>query len=240
MTSMTATTQVQKASFAGLNLIKPFLKTSIFPLAGIWLGSFALNQMAHEMMEQTRNAGPNFFAIGLMALTEVTVSFLLLLLIPKRLWELRHERPLPSLWAVSSKYSKDLAAELMRVTAGVVVGVVMFVVPGIARAIRWTFVPHIVLLDDQYEAGKRNALTYSAELTKGIGWWLFALWVLFTIIDLGLYNLEIFGESFLPGSWPTWPFAAAVSVISFAFMIYSHLLYFALYVIRLETTGEAK
>lgn len=240
MTPQTATTQVQKASFDGLNLFKPFLKTSLFPLAVIWLGSFALNQMAHEMMDQTANAGPNFLAIGLLALVEVTVSFLLLLLIPKRLWELRHGRPLPSLWGVSSKYSKDLAAELMRVTAGVVVGVVMFVIPGIARAIRWTFVPHIVLLDDQYAAGQRNALEFSAVLTKGVGWWLFALWVLFTIIDLGLYNLEIFGESLVPGRWPTWPFAAVVSVISFAFMVYSHLLYFSLYVIRLEKTGEAQ
>ncbi len=240
MASSTATQQMQRASLEGLQLFKPFLKTSIYTLAGIWIGSFLLNQMAHEMMAETRSAGPNLYAIGVMALTEVTVSFLLLLLIPKRLWELRHRRPLPTLGKVTSQYSKDLAAELMRVTAGVVVGFVMLVVPGFIRAIRWTFVPHIVLLDDTYANGKRDALKYSAELTQGIGWWLGAIWLLFTLVDLALYNIEIFGESLVPGSWPVWPFAAAISLISFAFMVYSHLLYFALYVIRLGNTGEAK
>ena len=68
----------------------------------------------------------------------------------------------------------------------------LFVIPGILKFIRYSFVPLIVCFDNSYAEGKVDALERSSKISKGMMPQLVGLFVLFLILLPMLMTL--FGE----------------------------------------------
>jgi hypothetical protein len=66
--------------------------------------------------------------------------------------------------------------------AGVVLGLIFFILPGIYLAVRWYFVPQAVVVDGRRSTG---ALERSAELVRGQWWRVFGV-VILTILAAGI------------------------------------------------------
>jgi hypothetical protein len=66
--------------------------------------------------------------------------------------------------------------------AGVLLGFIAFVLPGIWLAVRWYFVPQAVVVDGRRGVG---ALERSAELVKGQWWRVFGV-IIFAVIAAGI------------------------------------------------------
>ncbi len=64
-------------------------------------------------------------------------------------------------------------------TAG---GLLLVVVPGIFLAVRLFFVPQVVVLEG---FGGTNALRRAWGLSRGLGWWIFAVWVPAVLLTIG-------------------------------------------------------
>ena len=56
-------------------------------------------------------------------------------------------------------------------------GLFLFVVPGVIKQIRFTFLPYVIFFNRFYHQGKVNALQYSDQLSRGLGWTIFILFI---------------------------------------------------------------
>lgn len=86
-------------------------------------------------------------------------------------------------------YWETVLASLL-LTVIIVLGILLFVVPGIIFACRLAFVPYLVI--DKNEKAT-DAISKSWEMTKGFGWKLFAMGIFSFFIGLGGIILFIVG-----------------------------------------------
>ncbi len=90
-----------------------------------------------------------------------------------------------------------LLIEGVRAISAILFRVPLLLIPGLIEFVRLIFVPHVVLLDHDYEAGRVDALARSRELTRG-RWWL----LIFSAILLVGFNTYI--EILAQGSTDAW------------------------------------
>lgn len=228
------------ATRQALNYLKLSCSVSGGFLLAIFLGSFMLNALAQSMMTGVMDT-TYFIAICIMALTDMLVSFFFLIVLPVRLIELRQGRPIQGIGMLTKAYGGDLAAEMLRVASGMVFGLLMGIIPGILRSLRWVFVPFVVTADQKYAQGDRDALMQSASLAQGLLLGIASLWLIFFFLDMGLYQLDqVWWNLQKADSILAWGGSLLINFISTACAIYSTLLYFAIYEIRFKAQGDQK
>ncbi|MGE0764785.1 MAG: hypothetical protein AB7N80_16040 [Bdellovibrionales bacterium] len=204
------------------------LKINMGWLGALWLASYLIPQVLNQLESLAPSQGPNIPLILILTCLDLLISFLLYLFLPRRVEEMLVNQPASLLKKMAKDSAVDLVSEQLRVASGIIVGLVMFVMPGILRLLKWTFVPFIVTTDPAYAAGNIDALQRSETLTLDILGRLALLLFAFTIGDFALYYLE-------QNPWNSeteaaiWAWQGVVSLISFTLQLYAVLLCFALY-----------
>jgi hypothetical protein len=175
--------------------------------------------------------------LGLFILTQI-VAFLLYLLLPARILEAEEGRRAAPITGLSRKHGKDLVNETLRVAAQVIFGLIMFIIPGLIRGVRYGFVPFIVTSDKTYMEGKRDALEYSSQLIKGITLALAILWLALFGLEYLLSSGAEYSENFSePLYWVLW--RGVFSAVIFAITCYGMGLDFSIYRIRAREVKPA-
>ena len=86
-------------------------------------------------------------------------------------------------WTFTKEISWPWAWEGLKASGIILLGICVFLVPGIIKSVHYTFFSFIVFFDQDYKAGKVSCLKRSKELSKGIGWWIFGLGIVFAVFD---------------------------------------------------------
>lgn len=207
----------------------PFIRSSLTVLLPLWILSELMDQyFALGARLATRGSPEQMMAqVGQLA-TAVTVSFVLILLLPIRIqdWQQRR-KPYRSWMTVAHEHGGPLFIEGLRMTGVVILWALLLILPGIYKQIRLLFVPFVVLLDARYQAGEVDALERSADLTKGIMGWL-------VLLFLGSMAAEI-GFEMLPQFLPVLTHPAArvlTGGLSMLISIYFYIWFFFIYEAR--------
>ena len=164
---------------------KPLIVLFIFSLATKFYFLHVIHLVpAHSYLALQASWGP--------LLTSLTTSFIIILILPFPLYELTYKKVPSSLWVFVKKHSRPLFVESLRVLTYVLLWSFLFILPGVYKQIRWTFVPFIVYFDPNYEKGDVDPLEESAKLSVGLMWVLTPLIVALGLVDLGF---DLIGKS---------------------------------------------
>ena len=99
----------------------------------------------------------------------------------------KHHHPeTPPLFAFLSRAAVPLILEGLRAFAQVLMFLLLLIIPGIFKYVRFYFVPLVVLFDSEYDHGSVDALEKSNALVKGITFPLFLILVLTFGFQLGM------------------------------------------------------
>jgi len=116
-----------------------------------------------------------------------------------------------------------LAAEGLKALAITVVGLILFIVPGLVYQILFTFFPFVIFFDKRYETGELNALNESKRLIKPYFFRTLAYsLILFFIPFLNLSALKHFGLDSMPLLFLAFSF-------SYYFTGFSVMMFYGLY-----------
>ncbi|MEQ1876637.1 MAG: hypothetical protein ABL958_08320, partial [Bdellovibrionia bacterium] len=124
-------------------------------------------------------------------------------------------------WAHARKHVHQVAIEMLRVVAKVIIGLVLFIVPGIIWSVKLTFVPLIAQFDEQYLEGKVDALRHSEALVRGRFWAIFGLSLVFFLLSM----LETYKYVFSLSS----PLFYLLAAINLGLEVYVYTLFFSVY-----------
>lgn len=219
-----------KLAISRLKNMKP---ATFRPLLGAWLGMFVATEgfgfITYSGLADDRQA--NLVNLIFTGLLSQTMTFYVYFLLPRRTLEQEQNitlSPTQRMWRDSGV---DLVAESLRVAAFVLLWAIPFVVPGIFKALRWGFVPYIVMTDANYQKGEVHARNESNRLIRGITWAIALIWLAYVGVEFAVSYAEGFSQG-----WDFKPLAFAwrlgLSVVSFYVLLYSVLLDFGIYQIR--------
>ncbi len=130
-------------------------------------------------------------------------------------------------WTFTKEISWPWAWEGLKASGIILLGICVFLVPGIIKSVHYTFFSFIVFFDQDYKAGKVSCLKRSKELSKGIGWWIFGLGIVLPFLIQSAQ--DVFLTSFLKinSLWILYPVLVLyVYVISLCFTYLCSMLYF--------------
>lgn len=203
------------------------------PLLGAWLGIFVATEgfaffVAGMSTDPRQTLLANLVFAGL--LTQI-MTFYTYLTLPRRTMEQEQSLAPSAVSRIWRESGVDLVAESLRVAALVLLWAIALILPGAFKAIRWGFVPYIVMTDSNYQKGEVHARNESNRLVRGITWAIALIWLAYVGIDFSLTFLEAFAQG-----WSFKPLAFAwrlgLSVVSFYVLLYSVLLEFGIFQIR--------
>ncbi|HEX4922983.1 MAG TPA: hypothetical protein VFV50_02820 [Bdellovibrionales bacterium] len=100
-------------------------------------------------------------------LAGVVASGTYLLLVPLYARDLHEGAAETRFFAHAKRHLNQLTIEMLRVLAKVILGLVLFVIPGLIWSVQLTFVPLIAQFDPEYLSGRRDALKRSKEMVRG-------------------------------------------------------------------------
>ncbi len=204
----------------------PLIKNSLGLLFGIWIVISIFTMYFEEMLKldpQRASAVGITATVGLI-LTSILESFALMNLLPYRLDELERKIAPRPLFPLFQKSVTPLAMESIRVAAHVLLWLIVFIIPGIIKQIRFSFVPFIVLLNPAYAQGEIDALKESENRIKGHTWPLFFVLTLSVAFDALL--------EFLTYSSPwlnQFPFRTLILLVSMGIGIFTTCIVYEFY-----------
>ncbi len=221
--------------------IKAMDRSTYRPFLGAWLGSFLAIE-GYSFIVENGIPDPRTQTILTLlfgAMMTQLMTFYGYILLPRRTLEQETNTapsPIRKIWKESGV---DLVSESLCVAALVLLWAVLGIVPGFFKALRWGFVPYVVMTNLKYRAGELHARTESNRIIRGITWAIALIWLVYFGADIGLTSMEE-----LAAGWGFPPLAFAwrflLSMVSFYLLIYSLLLDFGIYELRLKFLGEAK
>lgn len=171
------------------------------------------------MASQSR--GGAFLVQAYGAVAELTIAAVLIFAYGLAVQNQEHSKE--SLNQFLKRTFAPFAAESLKAFGHVILGVILFVIPGIVFYVFYTFLPYIVFFNRQYDAGNLSALKESKRLAKARFLALFAQIVLFGVIAVLLQlGPKILGMPYLG-------FEFAVFVLSFYFSAFSFMYFYELY-----------
>ena len=80
-------------------------------------------------------------------------------------------------WEFIKEVSWPWVVEGLKASFIMMAGYCVFIIPGIIKSIHYIFVGFVVCFNPAYKEGKINALKHSKKLTKGLGLWIFFLFI---------------------------------------------------------------
>jgi hypothetical protein len=209
-------------------LFLPFVKNSLPLLIVIYFGCelmqhFFLTMIAAAKLTQSMNLPAMFGGV----LTSLLEFVFMTMLVPLRVMNLQSQQPPGSFIEFTKKHIAALTAESLRAFGVTMLWLCLFIIPGIYKYICYFFVPYVVVADEAYIRGERDALEYSTQLVKGFSLQLLTLIVLFTLADLARGHMR--------ESLPLQQSPVATLIVGlgfFAFVIYTNILLFRIYQLR--------
>lgn len=87
-----------------------------------------------------------------------------------------------TLWGFTKEVSWPWLVEGLKATGIIFLGLLCFVIPGIIKSVHYCFFSFVVFFNKNYKEKKIKPLKYSKELSKGLGWWIFALSILLPLL----------------------------------------------------------
>lgn len=207
-------------------------------LLGAWLGGFvALEGYTFIVKNGVPEARTQMILTMICgALISQVFTFYVYLLLPRRTLELEANTPPSTLKKIWRDSGMDLISESLRVAALVLLWSLLGILPGVFKAIRWGFVPYIVMTDTKYRAGDVPARGESNRLLRGITWAIGFIWLAYFGLDVTLSWAEGFAAN-----WDFAPLAfawrLALSMVSFYLLLYSILLELGIYQRRVKARG---
>ena len=134
------------------------------------------------------------------------------------------------LWPFTKKVTWPWCVEGVKASVIVLLGCAAFLLPGIVKAVHYTFVSFVVFFNRSYQEGKVSALKRSRELARGFFWWIVLIVVLFQVVDIILSKIK---TQILDGvlTSPDWVLATILGVYSYLSLLTAIYVYTMLYTI---------
>ncbi len=202
-----------------------FVKTSWYWIAIFYIFAFCMTEyfVSLPQMDPMNSKLLLLCKLGEMV-TALVFSLFAMLLIPARWAEYKRNLPLRSLGSIIHKYTWMLVLEGLRVFVWTLLWTLMLIVPGIIKYARFSLVPFVVMLNDDYDKGRLDALKHSENLTRGHVFGMLILLVLITFFDLA-YELS----SLIPGIPATLEVKFILSLLTLPLSLYSYSLLIEVY-----------
>jgi len=204
----------------------PLIKNSWGFLLSLWILISICTMYFEEMLklDPQRATSVGILATVGLIMTSILESFALMNILPFRLDELeRHLHPRP-LGPLIKKSVGPLTLEGIRVAANVLLWILVFVIPGVIKQIRYSFFPFIVLLNPDYARGDIDALKESERRVKGHTWTLFFVLAISFLFDAGL-EFMTYSSTWLN----QFPFRILILLVSMGIGIFTTCLLFEFY-----------
>ena len=80
-------------------------------------------------------------------------------------------------WSFMADITWPLFIEGLKAACIILCGLFLFVIPGIIKQVRLTFLPYVICFNRFYQQRKLSALQHSDKLSRGIGWMIFILFI---------------------------------------------------------------
>lgn len=194
------------------------LKRSPLLLAALYLGCEVFQQyfMLIERVTTQLTSSPNFVAILGQLLTSLTEFVFLTMLVPQRLIEIDTFRPASSFINFAKRHIVALTAEGLRALTITILWLLALVLPGLYKSIRLMFVPYVVVADPEYMAGRRDAIKYAEELTKGAFLPLLGIFIAVNGIELVRSSLA---KKYLIQEFPTISIASSLGFFLLSLLV---------------------
>ncbi len=207
-------------------LLKPIFRRSWVVLLVTMLGVELFHQYFTYLMRVASEHSSAARIPG--AIGDVFVSLLefvvLIMLIPQRALEIDKNQEPGSFWQFNLLHFKALTIEGIRAFSVCLLWLMLLIIPGVVKYVRYFFVPYIVVANPEYQAGRVDALKESDRLVRGISWPLF-------IIILALTGVEFWQQSLREKHYfinePFWSMIETVGF--FAVNYYTNVWLFVLY-----------
>lgn len=208
------------------------------PSAGVMIPLWILSNLIEQYFGYASKMAPQGSIESLFALlgkssTAITVSFVLILLIPIRLDDWRRQQPYQAWTQIVSKYASPLMVEGLRMTGNILMWSILFLIPGLYKQIKYLFVPFVVLFDSQYHSGKVDALKRSSQLTSGLFWILSLLVFISFSLDLGF---ELASKVMPILAHPVCQFFSAGVQLLLSSFLYS--VFYFLFILKMQESHE--
>lgn len=187
----------------------------------LWLMLFGgvefCNQLLTALLDGFEASQVSYLLSGVLT---STLDFTLAIMVPPVLVALRKNET-DDIGLHLKKYFNQACIESLRSTARVCWYSFLLIIPGFVKLLRLTWVAYIVQYDNEYDAGKKDALKFSETLSKG-----FLLQTLIIFIALSLITLlEGVRQSF---PWNS-PYFAVVFVLTLPIRLYTQIVWFSAY-----------
>ena len=137
------------------------------------------------------------------------------------------------LWRFTTDVTWPWLVEGVKAAIIIMAGIIFFLIPGIIKSIHYTFFSFVVFFDKDYKANKINALKHSRELARGLGWWIFFLFLVPSNLVTGLPGVALDGIYTLTESmWIVAPVLILSAYIISLFYTYLISFSYFIYVIK--------
>lgn len=161
--------------------------------------------------------------------TSITEYVFLAMLVPLRVMIFEGLHAEETFSNFTKKHVLPLAAEGLRAMGVVILWTILLIIPGIFKYVRLTFVPYVVVADPEYGAGRRDALKYSDQITKGFTLQLFGILCVLVLLEMVRGS---FRENFMLQQSPV--FALLGGAAFFAVSLFANILLFKVYLLRVK------
>ena len=162
-----------------------------------------------------------------LTMTSTLVGIFMVMLVPLRTKEILEQTSTPQpFWPFFSKHIGPLTIEGLRMIGFVLLWLLLLAIPGIYKQVRWSFMPFVVMFEEDYAAGKIHPLKYSHTLTRG--------WICFFSL-LGVTLVEFAFSTIVTNSVDThdgpqrWSGFMLSSIVTMLFSIYTYSVLYHLY-----------
>jgi hypothetical protein len=211
-------------------LFLPFIKKSLALLLGLFLLIECMQQyflFLAQMAQELQSI--NWPAIVGQLLSSLLEFVTLTMLIPLNCMILQKEHPQMGFFEFSKKHLHGLTVESLRALAMTLIWTMALILPGLFKYVRYMFVPYVVVSEPEYYTGQVDALEKSNQLVKGYTFQLVIILVVLTATELLRGSLR---EQFPLFQNPVPAIALAAGF--YAFNIFTNILLFRVYQLRLK------
>ena len=137
------------------------------------------------------------------------------------------------LWRFTTDVTWPWLIEGVKAAIIIMAGIIFFFIPGIIKSIHYTFFSFIVFFDKNYKENKISALKHSRELVRGLGWWIFFLFLIPSNLITGIPGVLLSDLYTLTESvWIIYPVLILFAYVISVFYIYLISLSYFIYVIK--------
>ena len=138
-------------------------------------------------------------------------------------------------WKFAQEVSWPWLVEGIKASMIIVATSFLFIIPGVIKQIHYIFFSFVVFFNQDYKKGKINALKHSKKLSKGLGWWIFGLFMVLpyfiNYISMAVVQKVVLVEQ-TQSVWIMFPILILCVYIVVLTMTYLYSILYFMYVIK--------